>query len=337
MTMTTSEPPRRIRVEERTLQQLSGTWGLKNASYAQIGKAIQMLGGSLLRTSRNSHLMYELSDKKITLVHPAKVGQLIGRSTLSDYIKLIGEAADAEPAIVVATLGAAGAAWIRQSPDLRELERLVKQNQNLLVHEKGRRVLIKTAEENLNRREIKRVNKEEEGAAPEAVDNSLSYGLTDAIRLAGDIGDHDLNRYLVRISAHARDNRGFGGELVEKGWAKRVPHPVQKNRATWRLTEEGALAVGHYVEAELRKEGSMPEPAREEPVPTPAKEEPVREEPVAEAVPAPAPKPKQPEPEWQGLGMAIIKLCQHHKVYPVMHELTIDVPATILRLAEETE
>lgn len=309
------------------MDQRSGTWGLKNASYRQIAKAIEMLGGSFLRTGGNSHRIYELNGKRLTLVHPHKVNNLIGRSTLTSYIGY-AEEAGIQPALFVAVLGAAGASWVRQPADLRELERLVKQNPSLLTYDKGRETLINTAEKAIVRRGIARSKSaaaEEQETGDKRPDSAFTHGMSEAIRLGG--GDARwVAKFSSKLSTQLAKGEGLGGRLIENDHARKVfnPHP-KVSRVSWMFTEAGALEIAQKVEQAI---GGGEAPQKEEEAV--AQPEPIKHQP---APLAPRPRTDAPNPDTER-SMALLTLCQHHRILPAMVGMTLDIDATILRLAE---
>lgn len=296
--------------KEPQLEQRSGTWGLRNATWTQIGKAMELLGGRFLRAGSNGHLIYEVNGTSITTPNASKGSQETGRSALADQIRRIGEAG-IPPALFVATLGLLGAGWIKQPADLRELERLARQNQTLLAYEKGREKLIETAEENLRRRGIE---KKEDAEVPEPEKREYTQGLTDAIRLGlgSGIDRLVLGRFQQRLSKQLQRNYDVGKMLLDGQHIKKSGTGQGRGGGSWRLTDDGAMIVAHYVETQAKKEGLLPQESK----------------PVEVATPAPQPEqgPKR--------DFAEQSRPERKTVYPAKPHITLDTSAITIAIIE---
>lgn len=321
-------------VSERFQPRPSGTWGMRNASWKQVAEALEMLGGQFARTSKNGHVIYNLDGNSLTLTGASKMGQLIGRSTLKNFVKLVEDAGVPQLHFITA-LSLAGAGWSQKPDVVRVMEVIVRKHKGLMKTSEGRRTLHHYLMEDMDGE--KKVTKEvaqvlrEEDQAP--TNHKYTHRLTDAVRLAN-TPDNLVNRYRARLSWHLQQATGPAKEWLAGDLVRRLPDPNGVRAEVWLFNEEGALAAAHYVEEAMREQGVLP--SAPEPSPEPEPEpvgEPVEEEPVEQV----APVEKAPEVIEQkqelGVAEAVLALCIYHQVMPVMDGVALDVDATLRKLA----
>ena len=295
MTLGQTQPRRRV-----------GTFGLKGVVWGTAKKALVQSGCKLSRVSgRHEADIYTAPNGAlISTSERGEDNQRVHKQNLRRFLGEVDAAIDLSMFLArVELLG--GATWYKMPPPVAEKVQLLKSERPAHQEQEEEHQMEPTVE----------------GPTGEV------YGLNESILLVVPNRKHPVfNRVRVAMTKMMKDGKEpWIDQLFKTGQATKVES--RGGQVRYRLSTEAAMRIGTWIESkygDMLKSYENPTTEPQE-LPTPVNE------PKAEAVTPARPKVAVP----MTLAQAVLTLCQAYKVEPVFDGLTLVLPDTIIRIAQE--
>lgn len=304
----------------------SGAFGFKLVPARSLQRTIEALGGTREgATSNHKTVLYDLNGVRLEAGKLKEPRGFIRLDLLNCAVSGLVTDAGIPPICVLALLVKHGASMHQQPKSVTNAVRLLKGRD--LTSERERSRFVRDALASLEAGQPS----PEPDPEPESV--PARHNISDAVALLNLPSEHAL-RVTKNLTNQIARGGGITRELLEAGDLV-ITKPEGAKTRSYDLTANGVLALAAHAEESVlpRLKLPLPEPAPER---DDARATETATLQTAPATPTPPPlaPPAGVNDDDEAVAAALLALCLHHRVQPRTRGLTLDVRATLLKLAE---